>query len=137
MQRGPNIAAARTPVQLLTGCGSFQRNSPVGASANGTPLKARTPVFCRPAPSTTPSAVLTRSGTAALIVTVAKTVAAAARSVSLTLSLIHVAPCLFIERFENTLTSSRRFNKSSTPRLKRVRGVNLTRLYQHYPRRNE
>ncbi len=31
--RGLNRSALRTPVQFLTGCGSFQRNSPSGGAA--------------------------------------------------------------------------------------------------------
>src|SRR5215207_5451885 len=109
MQRGPNFAAARTPFQLLTGCGSRQRSSPVGASAKGTPLKARTPEPWRPAPSTTPSAVLTLSGAKALAPAVVKSAAvksaaaAEARSLSLTVVtfvLIHAAPRLLVARLE-------------------------------------
>ena len=41
MQRGPNLSAGRTPGQLWTGCGAFQRRSPTGGAANGIPLKTR------------------------------------------------------------------------------------------------
>src|SRR3954464_3637648 len=65
MQRGPKPVAGRTPLQFRTGCGAFQRRSPTGGSANGRPLKARTPLACGPEPSTTPDASLTRSDPAA------------------------------------------------------------------------
>src|SRR4051794_19896598 len=65
IQRGPKLVAGRTSLQFRTGCGAFQRRSPTGGSANGRPLKARTPLACGPVPSTTPDASLTRSGPAA------------------------------------------------------------------------
>ena len=60
MARGPNLSALRTPSQSLTGWGGFQRRSPTGGWANGTPLNARTP-FSSVTPSMTPLAVRTRS----------------------------------------------------------------------------
>src|SRR3954466_1758523 len=38
-QDAPNLLASRTPCHGLTACGGRQRKSPVGAAANGTPLK--------------------------------------------------------------------------------------------------
>ena len=60
IQRGPNLTASRTPFQFLTGCGGFQRRSPTGGAANGTPRKARTPSTVVPA--TVPFEVLTCTG---------------------------------------------------------------------------
>jgi hypothetical protein len=39
----PNCSALRTPSHFAGGCGAFQRSSPIGGAANGTPLKALTP----------------------------------------------------------------------------------------------
>src|SRR5688572_3185288 len=39
---GPNALALNTPSHLAAGCGAFQRFSPTGGAANGTPLKMRT-----------------------------------------------------------------------------------------------
>jgi hypothetical protein len=61
MQRGPNLSALRTPCQLPAGCGGFQRSSPTGGAAKGTPLKLRTPVLLSAAPSSVPPVSLTRS----------------------------------------------------------------------------
>ena len=55
--RGPNFFAARTPSQFATDCGGFQRKSPTGGAAKGTPLNARTFVAPLYVPSTTPLAV--------------------------------------------------------------------------------
>ena len=40
---GPNSSAIRTPSQFSAGCGAFQRRSPTGAFAKGTPLNTFTP----------------------------------------------------------------------------------------------
>jgi len=42
MQRAPNSPALRTSAHALTGCGAFQRKSPTGGAANGTPRNIRT-----------------------------------------------------------------------------------------------
>ena len=58
--RGPNLSAFRNPSQFFGGCGGFQRNSPIGAWANGMPLKERTPeTSCFP--SSVPLAIVTRA----------------------------------------------------------------------------
>src|SRR4051812_48708841 len=36
------------PLQGITGCGACQRSSPTGGAANGTPLKAATPLSTEP-----------------------------------------------------------------------------------------
>src|SRR6188508_384767 len=51
MQLGANAFAARTPCQETTGCGFFQRNSPVGGAANGIPLNTTAPVAATPCTS--------------------------------------------------------------------------------------
>src|SRR3989442_1769376 len=61
MQRGPNPPAFRTPFQGLTGCGAFQRNSPMGGAAKGIPRKARTAGEAALTPSTIPLVVFTWS----------------------------------------------------------------------------
>ena len=60
MQLCANSTALRTPVQCFAGCGAFQRRSPTGGAANGTPRKTRMPAFVV-VPSMTPFAVLTWS----------------------------------------------------------------------------
>ena len=65
MHRGPNADVARTPVQFATGCGGFQRNSPVGGAANGMPLYMRTPVAAFVAPAMTPFRMVTCGGVCA------------------------------------------------------------------------
>src|SRR5687767_3621215 len=55
----PNWSAARTPVQLVTGCGSFQRSSPTGGAPKGMPLNTATPGNLPGVPEIRPLAVLT------------------------------------------------------------------------------
>src|SRR5664280_368879 len=43
-----NFSHFRTPVQFVTGCGAFQRNSPKGGCANGIPLKILISPFLYP-----------------------------------------------------------------------------------------
>src|SRR6516162_3403497 len=59
MQRDPNSLAFRTPFQGRTGCGAFQRNSPMGGAAKGIPRNARTPGEAAFTPSTIPLDVFT------------------------------------------------------------------------------
>src|ERR1700731_1654181 len=57
MHRAPNSVALLTPFQGLTGCGSFQRNSPTGGAANGMPLKITTFPSALLLPATSPASV--------------------------------------------------------------------------------
>src|SRR6185312_15286779 len=55
----PNLSPGRTPSQAVTGCGGFQRSSPMGGAPNGIPLKTATPSSLPGTPATSPSVVCT------------------------------------------------------------------------------
>ena len=61
MHRLPNAVAFRTPVHFATGWGGFQRKSPTGGAAYGTPRNMRMPGFAPAMPSRTPAAMRTSS----------------------------------------------------------------------------
>src|SRR5262245_19975067 len=67
MQEAPKSVAARSPAQLATGCGAFQRRSPTGAAAKGTPLKEAMPSSSEP--TSTPLATVARGLPSAATVT--------------------------------------------------------------------
>ena len=54
---GAYSCALNTPSHFSAGCGAFQRNSPTGGLANGTPLK--TARFCWAVPCSLPCATVT------------------------------------------------------------------------------
>src|SRR5580765_2246036 len=58
MQSWPYLSAMRTPDQRGADCGAFQRSSPTGGAAKGTPLKERT--LSATTPSSSPDSTLTR-----------------------------------------------------------------------------
>src|ERR1700722_4457251 len=57
MQREPKSVALRTPFHLAGGMGGFQRRSPTGGLANGTPRKAE--IVPSDLPSSLPVSILT------------------------------------------------------------------------------
>src|SRR5437016_6547967 len=70
----PILSACRTPFHLGIGCGAFQRRSPTGGAAKGTPLKIRTVRSALVVPATTPASVFTSSDANRLATKIAMTV---------------------------------------------------------------
>src|SRR6185503_11424677 len=58
MQLGAKSVACLTPCHAVGGCGFFQRRSPVGGAANGSPLNAAMPLAAV-VPSAVPPVTLT------------------------------------------------------------------------------
>src|ERR1700677_643680 len=66
-QCAPYFVASRRPLHSAGGCGAFQRRSPVGGAAYGTPSHARTLPLLIGLPCSWPCFVLTTSGSALIV----------------------------------------------------------------------